>query len=79
MRSLRVDADAGQVLDIGLQDALQVRIDQQDLEAQRLPVRVEQALADELPAGLAEQDQGVAHGFAGDAAPVGLRQAERLG
>ncbi|MNP42008.1 hypothetical protein D3C76_1357430 [compost metagenome] len=49
-----VDADAGEVLDVGLQDAFEVRIDQQDLQAQRLSGCVLQALAIELPAGLGE-------------------------
>lgn len=31
-----IDADAGEVLDVRLKDAFQVRVDQQDLEAQRL-------------------------------------------
>ncbi|MNO88406.1 hypothetical protein D3C76_798550 [compost metagenome] len=74
-----VDADAGEVLDVGLEDALQIWIDQQDLQAQRLPGRILQALAIELPAGLGQQGQGLAHGFPGDAPALGLRQAERLG
>ncbi|MNY46724.1 hypothetical protein D3C86_1819330 [compost metagenome] len=74
-----VDADAGEVFHVGLKDAFQVRVDQQDLQAQRLPGGVLQTLAIELPAGLGQQAQGLAQGFPGDAAALGLRQAERLG
>ncbi|MNG30846.1 hypothetical protein D3C84_1165410 [compost metagenome] len=44
-----------------------------------MPGRILQALAIELPAGLGQQGQGLAHGFPGDALALGLRQAEGLG
>ena len=74
----RFDTDAGEVLDIRLQNAFEVRIDQQYLERQRFAFTIEQALPGQFPAALSQQVQGAAHGFAGDAAAIGFRQAEGL-
>ncbi|MNT16134.1 hypothetical protein D3C72_1512230 [compost metagenome] len=75
----RIDADAGKIFDIRLQDPLQVRIDQQQLELQRVAFVVEQALTIEFPASLAEQVEGLAQGLAVDAAPVGMADFVGLG
>ncbi|MNO95761.1 hypothetical protein D3C76_874080 [compost metagenome] len=75
----RFDADAGEIFDIRLQDPFKVRIDQQQLQLQGLPGTVEQARPCELPAGLAEQVEGLAQGLAVDAAPVGMADFVGLG
>ncbi len=64
-----VDADAGEVLDVRLEDALQVRIDQQDLQAQGLSGGVLQALAVQLPAGFGEQPRALRRVSRGMPAP----------
>lgn len=76
---VRVDADAGQVFDIGLQDAFEVGVHQQQFHAQLLALAVHQPLAIEFPARLAEQGQGLAQGLAADAAPVGMADLVGLG
>ncbi|MNJ50888.1 hypothetical protein D3C77_461760 [compost metagenome] len=68
----RIDANAGEIFDIRLQDPLKVRVDQQQLDLERIAFAVEQTLAIELPAGLGQQVQGLAQGLAVDAAPVGV-------
>lgn len=73
-----IDAQTAQVLDVGLQDALKVGVDQQYLEAQRLFVRVEQPLIGKRPACVGQQFQGFAQGIARDAAAIGLRWCKRL-
>ncbi len=50
----RVDADAGEVFAIGLENTLQARIDQQDFEAQRFALFIQQSVAGQLPAGIGQ-------------------------
>ena len=73
------DADAREVFRVGLEDAFQVRVDQQDFKLQRLATGIHQTLARQRPAGLLQQQQGAAQGVPRDAGAGGLRHAKRLG
>ncbi len=74
-----IDPQAAQVFDVGLQNAFKVGVDQQDLEAQRLLVGIEQTLVRQRPASLGKQLQGLAQGFARYPAAIGFRWSEWLG
>ena len=68
-----LDADAGEVFGIGLQNTFEVRVDQQNFKTQGFALAIDQGLSGWFPAGLAKQAQGPAQGFPRDASALGLR------